>query len=81
MEKSNAYTKTAHGDTGVFYGQLQANFDMCWDIAYTANASTVTHTFSDVFRGNVYKMVEAVEQGIAKDAGLFGGSFFDSIVL
>ena len=54
---------------------------MCWDIAYSSNSSKATYTFSDVFRGNVYKMVNAIESGIIKDAGLFGGSFFDSIVL
>lgn len=54
---------------------------MCWNIAYSSNSSTATYTFSDVFRGNVYNMVNAIESGIIKDAGLFGGSFFDSIVL
>lgn len=54
---------------------------MCWDIVYSSNASSATYKFSDVFRGNVYKMVDAIETGIVKDSGLFGGSFFDSIVL
>lgn len=80
-EKSNAYTKDAHGDTAGFYAGLKNNFDMCWTITYAGNSSTITHTFSDVFRGNVQNMVDSIESGIAKDAGLFGGSFFDSIVL
>lgn len=80
-EKKNEFNKKANPDNGVFYGLLEADFDSCWTIDYSGNSSSITHSFSDVFRGNVQKMVEGLEQGIVKDGGMFGGSFFDSIVL